>query len=133
MIDIKIIREQRDVVQKAARDKRVDIDVAHLLEIDVKYQELSSAVQKLREERNAFTESIQGKPTKEQMAKGRELKERVEKEEARLKAVEEERKEWLYKIPNLPRSDVKVGKDDSENDVIKTWKELTKFSFAPKD
>ncbi len=67
MIDIKLIRDQRDVVQKAARDKGVDIDVTHFLEIDVKYQELSAVVQKKREERNAFTETIQGKPTPEQV------------------------------------------------------------------
>ena len=52
MLDIKFLRENPQVVQKAAKDKGISIDVNHILEIDAKYRELSQSVQKLREERN---------------------------------------------------------------------------------
>jgi seryl-tRNA synthetase len=133
MIDIKLIRENPEKIQQSAKHKRVDVDVKHILDIDKKHHELLLVVQKLREERNAHTSQIKGKPTDEQIKKGQELKQNLEKEEAALSAVAEELKEWLYKIPNPANHDVKVGKDESENDVVKKYKEPTTFSFTPKD
>lgn len=133
MVDIKFIRENPEKVEKAAKDKRVTIDVQHILEIDAKYRELAHAVQTLREERNKVTSQIKGKPTDEQLKKGQELKTKLEQKEHALNAVEEELHDWLLKIPNPAKDDVKVGKDDTENDVIKTYKEPTKLSFTPKD
>jgi seryl-tRNA synthetase len=133
MIDIKLLRENPEKIQKAAKDKRIEIDVQHILEIDERYNELSRVVQALREERNVLTKSIQGKPTDEQLAKGKELRVQLEKEENALNAVKEELDTWLGKIPNPAKDDVKVGKDDTENDVIRTFKEPTKFSFTPND
>ena len=63
MLDIKFIRENPQVVQKAAKDKGIDIDINHVLEIDSKHRELALFVQKLREERNLLTSGIRGKPT----------------------------------------------------------------------
>lgn len=133
MLDIKFIREHPEEVEKAAASKKIVVDISHVLEIDAKYKSLQQEVQKLREERNSHTATINGKPTDEQLVKGRDIKEKLEKQEAALQAVEGELQEWLYKIPNLPKADVKVGKDESENEVIKTYKTPTKFDFTPKD
>jgi seryl-tRNA synthetase len=133
MIDIKLIRENPEKIEKAAKDKGVAVDLKHILEIDEKFRELSAKVQALREERNVNSSSIKGKPTQEQMDKGREIKERLEKEEAALVVVTEELNNWLIKVPNPSKDDVKVGKDDKENDVIKKFKEPTKFNFTPLD
>jgi seryl-tRNA synthetase len=133
MLDIKFIRENPDKVQKAAKEKKVDVDVNHILEIDNKLRDLSIQVQTLREERNNNSGSIKGKPTPEQIKNGQEIKEKIEKLEPALKAVEEELREWLLKIPNLAKDDVKFGENDTQNDVIKTVGEPTKFSFKPKD
>lgn len=134
MLDIQIIRDNPDQIQKAAKDKRVDVDVHHVLEIDAKYKELALSVQKLREERNRHTDSMKGrKPTEEEITKGKEIKERMEKEEKAMDAVYAELQEWLLKIPNPAKSDVPFGKDDSENVVMKKYKEPTAFTFTPKD
>jgi seryl-tRNA synthetase len=133
MLDTKFIRENPDKVQKAAKEKKVDVDVNHILEIDNKLRDLSIQVQTLREERNNNSGSIKGKPTPEQIKNGQEIKEKIEKLEPALKAVEEELREWLLKIPNLAKDDVKFGENDTQNDVIKTVGEPTKFSFKPKD
>ncbi|HSW98115.1 MAG TPA: serine--tRNA ligase [Candidatus Saccharimonadales bacterium] len=134
MIDITILRNNPDKIEAAAKAKRVTVDVHHILEIDAKYRELALSLQKLREERNKHTESIKGhKPTEEEIAKGKEIKEKVEKEEHVLGAVYTELQEWLLKVPNPAKPDVPVGKDDSENVVIKKHKEPTTFNFTPKD
>ncbi len=133
MLDIKFIRENPELVQKASRDKKVEVDINHLLEIDKKKQQLQKSVQSLQQERNAFAKNIKGKPTNEQVEEGKKIKVKLEKEENAFNAVNEELDAILRKIPNVAKSDVKVGKDESENEVLRKYKEPTKFTFKPKD
>lgn len=137
MIDIKLLRENPDYFEESSRNKGVNIDVSHVLEIDNKYKEINILVQEIREKRNLLVSAIKampgGKPTANQIAKGKELRESLEKEENALRAVEEELYIELGKIPNPARSDVKIGKNESGNEIIKTWGEPTKFNFTPLD
>lgn len=136
MIDIKLLREDPDFFQKAASAKNIVIDIPHILEIDDEYRKLSQKVQVLHEEKNllvAGMKGLQGKPTPEQVEKGKNLKEKLEKEEHAFKAVEEELKRELYKIPNPIKPDVKIAKDESGNEIIKTVGAPKKFDFTPKD
>jgi seryl-tRNA synthetase len=134
MIDIHLLRENPDYFQKAAEAKKVSLNVEHLLAIDAKQRELAKTVQILREERNILTTAMKGgKPTPEQIEKGKLLKERLEKEEAALKAVDEELRGELYKIPNPIKKDVKIAPDESGNEVIKKVGEIKKFDFTPRD
>jgi seryl-tRNA synthetase len=133
MIDISLIRNNPKNIQKSAKDKNVDINIEHIFEIDKKHKELSVFVQKLREERNILTGSIKGKPTAEQIEKGKILKEKLEKQEYGLKAVGEELRTELLKIPNPAKPDVKVGRNDSENEVLRKVGTPAKFNFKPKD
>src|SRR3990172_5604153 len=52
MIDINYLRQNPEKVQKSAESKGIDVDIAHILEIDLKYRELLQEVQRLREEKN---------------------------------------------------------------------------------
>lgn len=126
MIDLTFIREHPDLVKKAAADKNYTVDIEHLLEIDAKHRELTTEVQRLREERNKASKL-------RDIEKGKQLKEESEKKEHALQALAEELYDWLQRIPNLANSDVKVGKNEKENDAVRTFKEPTKFDFTPKD
>lgn len=126
MLDIKFIRENSKFVQEAAKNKGIEINIDHFLEIEDKYRELSVLVQKLREERNKFARE-------KNIEKGKELKEKLDKEEHALSAVELELNEWLRKIPNPAKKDVAIGKDESENEIVRKFKEPTKLDFNPKD
>jgi len=133
MIDIKILRENPQKIEKAAADKGIAINTQHLLLIDEKYRQLTQELQKAQEIRNAFNSEIKGKPNDQQIMKGKELREKIEKIENNLSAVKQELDAELLKIPNPAKEDVKVGASDKENDVIKTFKEPTAFGFTPKD
>lgn len=126
MLDIKFIRENPDLVQKAAKNKGFEVDVSHILEIDTKHKELLLSVQKLREERNRYAQE-------KNIEEGKKIKDRLEKEEHALKAVEQELQEWLFKVPNPAKPDVKVGRDETENELVRKYKEPTKFGFTPKE
>lgn len=125
MLDIKFIRENPQVVKKAAQDKGLDVDVGHVLEIDAKYRELQLVVQKLREERNRFSRE-------QNVEEGKRVKNELEIKENALKAVEEELNTWLLKVPNIPADDVPVGKDEAANKEIRKVGEISQFPFQAK-
>lgn len=133
MIDIKLLREHPQFIQESSQKKGILIDAQRILDVDASYRTLLQEVQQLREARNTLTSTIQGKPTDEQIQKGQEIKANLEQKEEALKDLQDQLQKLLYQIPNPAKEDVKVGKDESENDVVKTYKEPTTFSFTPKD
>lgn len=134
MIDIKLLRQNPQLFKDSAKAKNVQVDIDHILEIGATYRALFQKVQVLREERNVLVNAMKGgKPTSEQIAKGKELKERLEKEEAALQEVGGELQQEVAKIPNPIKPDVKVGKDESENEVLRTVGTPRQFDFTPKD
>lgn len=133
MVDITLIRQNPEHIQKASEAKGVKLNVTELLELDKTFQKLQREVQTLREEKNAAAKSIVGKPTPEQLEKGKKIKEQLDAKEAEFNDIDGKMKAILMTIPNPSKDDVKVGKDDSENEVVKKYKEPTKFTFKPKD
>ncbi len=136
MIDLSLLRENPQAIQLAALHKGVTIDVDHILEIDQKYRELTISVQTLREERNRLARLAalpEEKERKKAIEEGKKLKILLEQKEHALSAVKDELQRMLLSIPNPAKPDVKVGKDDSENEVIRKFKEPKKLSFNPRD
>ncbi|MBI2621274.1 MAG: serine--tRNA ligase [Candidatus Levybacteria bacterium] len=126
MIDIKLIRENPEKIQKAAKDKGIEIDIGHILEIDTKFRELSQKVQSLREERN--------KAAKEKsIEEGKRIKEELQKLEPELEELERKFAEEFNKIPNPPLPQVPVGTSEKDNIEVRKWGEVPKFNFSPKD
>jgi seryl-tRNA synthetase len=133
MLDIKFIRQNPEKIEKAAKDKHVEIDIKKILNLDEEHREVLTKIQTLREEKNKHTSEIKGKPTEVQIQKGKELRESLEKLESKLSELEPELNKLLMQIPNPAKDDVKAGKNDTENDVLRKVGEPTKFSFTPKD
>lgn len=136
MIDIKILRENPQAIEISSLNKGVAIDTAHILEIDAKYRELSLDVQNLREQRNKFSK-LAATPNPIERAKaieeGTSIKVELDQKEKAVAALKDELDTLLLTIPNPSKPDVRVGKDESENEVIKKHKEPTVFDFTPKD
>jgi len=126
MIDIKFIRENSEKVQKGAESKNVSIDMHGLLAIDTKLRELNQQIQELYAQRNTAAKE-------RDIEKGKEIKLQLEGLETNQKELDEKLKVFLASIPNLPNDDVKIGKNDTENDVIKTVGGKPSFNFKPLD
>lgn len=136
MIDLKLFRDNPSHFQLGALNKGITINVDHILEVDQKYREISREVQELREQRNkvakaASTSDEQAR--KKAIEEGSKIKVELEQKEHALSALQEELHTLLLSIPNPAKPDVKVGKNDTENDVIKKYKEPTQLPFTPKD
>ncbi|HVZ58981.1 MAG TPA: serine--tRNA ligase [Patescibacteria group bacterium] len=136
MIDTKLLRENPRSFEIAAKNKDVVIDTSHILEIDQKCRDLALEVQSLREQRNKVSKAASNpNPTERAKAieEGSNLKVELEQKEHSMVSLKEELDNLLLTIPNPAKSDVKVDKDESENEVLRTVGEPTKFSFTPKD
>lgn len=135
MLDIQFIRDNVDKVRKGISDKQYDPSLVDLvLELDQKRRQLIQEIQDLRRKRNEIAEKAKTAKDKDSLiAEGKEVKESLQLKEPELTKVEKEFLDAMNQIPNLPAPDVKVGKDDSENEEIKKWGDVTQFNFTPLD
>ncbi len=125
MLDIKFIRENPEKVKEACAKKQVKVDVDLFLELDKKTRDLQQQIDVLRSEKN--------KLGKEDQEKGKEIKEKLKTLEENFNKTHKERSIIYNKIPNIPFDEVPVGKDDSENIVLRKVGKLPKFTFTPKE
>ena len=100
-------------------------DIDRILELDKKKRQLLQEVEQLRSRHNKL-----GKEDREQ---GQILKQQLKAKEPELEKTGEELEELLLQLPNIPLSDVPVGKDEKDNKVLRTWGKIPSFGFEPKD
>jgi seryl-tRNA synthetase len=137
MLDIKFIRENKDVVQAGAKKKRVEIDIEKLIALDDERLKQLKEVEELRSEVNRVSNDIardQDPALKIQLIEEmRAVKDDIKVKEEKLKATIEEWQKMMLKIPNIPSVDTPEGPDESGNQVIRSWGEKPQFSFIPKE
>ncbi len=137
MLDIKFIRENKDIVAAAAAKKRLDFKVDELIALDDQRRALLSATEKRRAEQNAANNSIATAASPEERAKliaeMKTVKEGLEKDEDALKAVMKDWQALMLRVPNIPDMSVPDGATDAENKEVKVWGEKPEFAFEPKD
>ncbi|RKX62456.1 MAG: serine--tRNA ligase [Thermodesulfobacteriota bacterium] len=139
MLDIRIIREKPEWVKERLKTRGENYPIDEILFLDKKRRELIQRVENLRHIRKEKSEKI-GKlkrEKREEEAKNiaeevKSLGEELKTLEAELKKVENDLKKKLSLIPNIPHESVPIGKDETENVVIKRWGDLPKFEFEPK-
>ena len=126
MVDIKYIRENKKEFEKGIRVKGFDIDIDLILKSGEESGVLRKKIEKLNTERKGAAET-------RDVEKGRKVKSELDKLEAEEKLVAEKVDDLLRKLPNLPLSEVPIGKDETKNVVIKEVGNKPKFDFPAKD
>lgn len=136
MIDINLIRNNPNKVKKACESKQVSVDIDKIFKLDKKKRSLISELEDLKAHQNRYTKKIaelEGSEKENMIVKAREINNKVEKLSKELDSVVEKFDKLMLSVPNIPLENVKVGKDESDNEVIKTWGNVPQFSFKPKD
>jgi len=138
MLDMKYIRENPDKVKAGIKNKKVDIDIDGLLELDKKRRDILGEVEVLKAERNKATNLIaELKRNKENadeaVLKSREIGDRIAGYDEDLRVVEKDIKEVMMMIPNLPHDSVPVGRDADDNIEVRQGGAKRDFTFTPKD
>lgn len=126
MLNIKFIRENKDLVKEVVVNKKATVDIDELLKIDQQRRDLILEVDNLRQQRNEASKN-------RDIEKGRELKEKLEGLENDFSEVDEKYSELMSLVPNVYSEDTPIGKDESENKVIRRWGEIRDFDFEVKD
>ncbi|MCX6745069.1 MAG: serine--tRNA ligase [Candidatus Parcubacteria bacterium] len=134
MLDINYIKENLKDLKKAAKNKKIEVDLDKLLKLDEKRRKLIQEMDLLRSKRNENADLLKDpkKRTDKLIAEGRSLKDKVTALEKEQQAVLAEYEELMVKVPTIPSADTPIGKDESENKEVYKWGEPKKFDFMPK-
>ncbi len=127
MIDIKLVRDNQELVKKKIATKGYDPSlVDDFIVADSEYRKLLAESEDLRKRRNEI--SIDDASREE----AKQIKIALQKLENTLKKKEEKVSQLLNGIPNLPLDDVPIGKTENDNKVLKTFGTKPNFAFKPK-
>ncbi len=130
MLDIKFIRENKDLIIKNTKNRLSDANIDELLDLDKKRINLLQKIEELRSERNTASKT---KPTPEIIEKMKSIGSEIKKLEDELSTIEPKFKDILMQIPNLTHPDVKISSDEDDNPIVEQKYQPTKFDFIPKD
>jgi seryl-tRNA synthetase len=122
---------QRTREALARRDQDAAQAFDRAIAADERWRKLTSEVESLRAERKQRASARRGKPTAEEIDEERAARATLADAEQALQAAERERNEALAWVPNLPDASVPPGKDDTENEVVRTVGEPRRFDFQP--
>jgi seryl-tRNA synthetase len=137
MLDIRLIRENPDVVRDALRSRQMDDSAVETLgRLDERRRQILSEVEELKAERNAVSKEIgkmkDAEARNAKIAAMREVGDKISELDGELREVDAELTSTLATLPNLPSDQTPYGVDESENVVLKTVGEIPSFDFEPK-
>lgn len=137
MLDLKFIRENSEIVRIGIRKKhRSETVLDEVLKLDQKRRELIQKTEFIKAQKNKASEKIsklKGLEKEKEIKKMRALSTTENKLNPNLQKIESKLTELLSQIPNLPLPSVPEGKDENENQIIRTIGQKAKFDFEPKD
>ena len=123
MLDINFIRNNRELVEKSAREKGYKIEVQEILRQDDARKEILQEVEALRQERNSVAAQMKnGKPAPELIEQGRKIKEELSEKEKKLSELDAAVKAAVATVPNVIFEDVPLGPEENSVEV-KRWGE----------
>ena len=140
MLDIKFIRDHKDIIKEAARKKRISFDVEALIDIDDKRKTILNSIENKKAEQNKCSLFIANPQHLGSAYQKQELIEKMTVLKNEMKIEEEElgqiMKSWhelMLQVPNIPDMSVPEGESDADNQELRTWGEIPTFSFPIKN
>jgi len=137
MLDINLIRENPKLVEDALTMRNMDVSVvSELVDLDLQRRTFLQEVETLKAERNRVSKEIGTSKDKsereEKIASMRAVGDKIAALDDQVRAVEEKLGDLISIVPNLPDPITPLGKDESENVVIRTVGEIPEFDFEAK-
>ena len=138
MLDVKRVREDFDNVKAAVeRRGKGDFGIDNVLKYDEERRSLLAEVEQLKSKQNATSKEVpklkkEGKDTKKLFAEMKELSRKIKELDEKVSEADTNLRNALLNVPNTPYKDVQFGKDDSDNEELRKFKNPTEFKFEPK-
>lgn len=136
MLDIRLVRENTSVVEKALINRNYELSLSGFLTLEEERRRLLKKAEELRNRRNTVSEEIgrlkrQKQDAANLMDEMKSVSEKIKELDEQLHVLEEKIDSFLLNIPNIPHESVPVGKDEAENVVVRTWGKPKEFDFSP--
>lgn len=137
MLEIKFIRQNLAAVEAALEARGQSIALEPFKTVDEQHRKTLQEIEDLRHRRNVVSDEIArlkkaGDPAEGLVLEMRSVSARIKELEKAETDTQERLSTILMGLPNLPHASVPLGRDSSENPVIKTWGEPSRFDFEPK-
>lgn len=137
MLDIKFVREHLDDVRQMLKNRHNPLELDDFAELEKKRRELLQETESLKSQRNAVSKEISvmkknKENADERIKEMREVGQKISALDDKLKTIEEKLRDILLHIPNMPKDDVPIGKDDTENPEVRKWGTPKNFAYEPK-
>ncbi|MDO3378119.1 serine--tRNA ligase [Geoalkalibacter halelectricus] len=136
MLDLKYLRDHLDEVERRLQQRGGELNLGGFRELDQRRRALLQEAETLKAERNQVSALIGRTKDKSQVqgeiARMKEVSERIKGLDAELKAAEEQLQGLLMQIPNIPHEQIPVGASEADNVEVRRWGTPPSFSFAPK-
>jgi len=138
MIDIKLIRENREEVEAKLKTKDPEVDLTEICRLDEEIRKTKTRVETLKAERNQASKEIgemkrKGEDASPVMEKVSAMAEEIRTLDHQVKTLEEKFHFLLAHIPNIPSDGIKVSQNVEENEVLKEIGKKRDFAFSPKN
>jgi seryl-tRNA synthetase len=137
VLDLKWIRQFPELLDQGLQKRGQAPLAAKIIELDLKYREAQTELQTLQNKRNDLAKQIgtckqKGESAEALMAESQAIKDKTPEIEVAERQLGEALQAILSLIPNLPADSVPVGKDETDNKLVRTVGEPTKLDFKPK-
>lgn len=138
MLDIQLLRDDINEVAKRLATRGYTLDVVRFNKLEHQRKLLQTDVQEIQNQRNSLSREIgeakrRGENIDWLMAAVAKLLEDLKTKEQAFAELQTEIQAMLLEIPNTPHDSVPIGKSEADNVVVRTWGEVPKFNFVPKE
>jgi seryl-tRNA synthetase len=129
MLDLKFIRDNLELVQKAMADRQEVVPLNEILEFESERRHKLLELENLRHQRKEAAR--EKKADQISVESGRDLRAMIREHEEAVRVLVERIEELLLQLPNIPHPTTPIGQSEEDNPVIRSWGEPKKFDFKP--
>ena len=132
MLDIRLIRENPELIQKTAQNKGIGLDVGELLKVDDARRALQQESEELKRQLNEGNQVMRTLSKEEKpahIAKMKEISQAAKQKDEELREIMEQYQAMMLRVPSPVSEDTPLGKSDADNAEFETWGEIPEFSF----
>ena len=137
MLDLAFVREHFEQVEQKLAQRGMAGAFDNFRDVDGKRRKLLTEVEALKNRRNLASEEIgrlkqQGLDAENRIREMRQGSDDIKRLDGDVKLLDEELRQLLISIPNIPHASVPVGRSSEENQEVRRWGEPPRFSFQPR-
>lgn len=138
MIDIRLIRKDKEIIEKKLKSKDPSISLDLILSLDHKIREGKTKVEQLKAERNEVSQKIgelkrKGEDTASLLNSVSSFADEIHKLDQDVAELEKRFNDEMARLPNIPEDAIKVSDDPKDNVLVKEFGKKREFNFPFKN